>query len=73
MACDGWRATDGGSYQPNLLPWLANGYSKAAWHGRRRSPLRCPYADSTAYGPVASAVCEAVSRGGAPDALVRYP
>ena len=28
MACDGWRATDGGSYQPNPLPWLANGYSK---------------------------------------------
>ena len=28
MARDGCRATDGGSYLPNPLPWLANGYTK---------------------------------------------
>ncbi len=73
MARDGWRATDGGSYQPNPLPWLANGVFQGARHDRRRSPLCRPNADGIANGPVAGAVCEAVSPGGAPYALVRYP
>ena len=68
--CDGWHATDGGSYLPNPLSWPANGYCEP--RGMVGVDRR-PYADSTAYCPVAGAVCEAVRLGGAPYVLVRYP